>query len=123
MKKLSEIVKKAKGFNKIFTVAGAEDCEVLLACESARKEGIGNPILVGIKEKIETIAKDIGIDIKQYEIIDEKEESEKCKRAVLAVGEGRASFVLKGLVSTATLLTVVLDGAVGIRVEGLLCLV
>ena len=120
LKRLSEIVEKAKGFNKIFTVAGAEDCEVLLACESARKEGIGKPILVGTKEKIETIAKDIGIDIKQYEIIDEKEESEKCKRAVLEVREGRASFVMKGLVPTATLLKAVLDGEYGIRGEGLL---
>lgn len=120
MKKLSEIFERAKGLNKRFTVAGAEDSEVLLACEAAKKEGIGQPVLVGSKEKIETLAKETNINIDDYEIIDEAEETEKCKRAVLEVKEGRASFVMKGLVPTATLLRAVLDSEYGIRGEGLL---
>lgn len=120
MKNLSEIVRKAKGLNKRFTVAGAEDSEVLLACEAAKKEGIGQPVLVGSKEKIETLAKETNINIDDYEIIDKAEETEKCKRAVLEVKEGRASFVMKGLVPTATLLKAVLDSEYGIRGEGLL---
>ncbi|SHE76076.1 phosphate butyryltransferase [Thermoanaerobacter uzonensis DSM 18761] len=120
MKNLSEIVRKAKGLNKRFTVAGAEDSEVLLACEAAKKEGIGQPVLVGSKEKIEALAKETNINIDDYEIINEVEETEKCKRAVLEVKEGRASFVMKGLVPTATLLKAVLDSEYGIRGEGLL---
>lgn len=120
MKKLSDIIKKAKGLNKKFVVAGAEDSEVLLACEAASKEGIGQPVLVGSKEKIEILAKEMNINIYNYEIIDEIEETEKCKRAVLEVKEGKAAFVMKGLVPTATLLKAVLDGEYGIRGEGLL---
>ncbi|KHO63340.1 phosphate butyryltransferase [Thermoanaerobacter sp. YS13] len=120
MKNLSEIVRKAKGLNKRFTVAGAEDSEVLLACEAAKKEGIGQPVLVGSKEKLEVLAKETNINIDDYEIIDKAEETEKCKRAVLEVKEGRASFVMKGLVPTATLLKAVLDSEYGIRGEGLL---
>jgi len=43
LKKLSEIFEKARGANKKFSVAGAEDVEVLLACDAAKKEGIGIP--------------------------------------------------------------------------------
>ncbi|ABY92246.1 bifunctional enoyl-CoA hydratase/phosphate acetyltransferase [Thermoanaerobacter brockii subsp. lactiethylicus] len=120
MKKLSEIVERAKGVNKKFTVAGAEDSEVLLACEAAKKEGIGQPVLIGSKEKIETLSKELNINIEDYEIIDEAEEVQKCKKAVIEVKEGRASFVMKGLVPTATLLKAVLDSEYGIRGEGLL---
>ncbi|MDP9751260.1 bifunctional enoyl-CoA hydratase/phosphate acetyltransferase [Thermoanaerobacter pentosaceus] len=120
MKKLSEIVERAKGRNKRFTVAGAEDSEVLLACEAAKKEGIGQPILVGSKEKIKTLAKEMNINIEDYEIIDEAEEVQKCKKAVIEVKEGRASFVMKGLIPTATLLKAVLNSEYGIRGEGLL---
>jgi phosphate butyryltransferase len=120
LKKLSEIVERAKGVNKKFTVAGAEDSEVLLACEAAKKEGIGQPVLIGSKEKIETLSKELNINIEDYEIIDEAEEVQKCKKAVIEVKEGRASFVMKGLVPTATLLKAVLDSEYGIRGEGLL---
>ena len=120
MKKLSEIVERAKGVNKKFTVAGAEDSEVLLACEAAKKEGIGQPVLIGSKEKIETLSKELNINIEDYEIIDEAEEVQKCKKAVIEVKEGRASFVMKGLVPTATLLKAVLDSEYGIRGDGLL---
>jgi phosphate butyryltransferase len=120
LKKLSEIFEKARGANRKFSVAGAEDVEVLLACDAAKKEGIGIPVLVGDKEKIIKISEEANISLEGYEIIDEKDEAEKCKKAVLEVREGRASFVMKGLVPTATLLKAVLDSETGIRGEGLL---
>lgn len=76
--------------------------------------------MIGSKEKIETLSKELNINIEDYEIIDEAEEVQKCKKAVIEVKEGRASFVMKGLVPTATLLKAVLDSEYGIRGEGLL---
>lgn len=120
MKRLNEIIERAKGIKRKFTVASAEDSEVLLACDAAKKSGIGEPILVGTKKRLEEISKDINIDISGFEIIDVDDDLEKCKRAVLAVKEGYASFVMKGLVPTATLLKAVLDPENGIRGESLL---
>lgn len=120
MKSFNEIIEKAKGVKRKFTVASAEDSEVLLACDAARKSGIGEPVLVGSKKRLEELTKDINIDIGDYEIIDESDDVKKCTRAVLAVKEGYASFVMKGLVPTATLLKAVLDADNGIRSDSLL---
>ncbi|MGB9678782.1 MAG: bifunctional enoyl-CoA hydratase/phosphate acetyltransferase [Thermoanaerobacteraceae bacterium] len=120
MRKLKNIVEKAKGIKGNFAVAGAEDSEVLLACDAANRAGISKPVLVGEKEKIEEIAKYFNINISNFDIIDEKDETEKAKKAVLLVKDGKASFLMKGLIPTATLLKAVLDNETGIKDKGLL---
>lgn len=120
LRKLKNIVEKAKGIKGNFAVAGAEDSEVLLACDAANIAGIGKPVLVGEKEKIEEIAKYFNINISNFDIIDEKDETEKAKKAVLLVKDGKASFLMKGLIPTATLLKAVLDNETGIKGKGLL---
>lgn len=120
LKSLNEIIERARGIQRKFAVASAEDSEVLLACDAAKKSGIGEPVLVGSKKRLEEISKDLNIDIGGFEIIDETDDVKKCKKAVLAVKEGYASFVMKGLVPTATLLKAVLDGDNGIRGDSLL---
>ena len=105
---------------QILAVAAAEDDDVLKAVEYARQEGIINAILIGDKEKIETILKENNIAFEEYEIIDEKDKKEACNKAVELVKTGRALTIMKGFVDTSIILRAVLNKETGLHVEGLL---
>ncbi len=105
---------------KIISVACAQDAEVLLAVNAARKEGIADAILVGDKEKIVKIGTELNIDVNQFEIIDSKDLAEASLKAVELVSSGRAHMVMKGLVDTSIILKAVLNAEVGLRTGNVL---
>lgn len=102
------------------SVAAAQDEEVLLAVEAARKLGLIDAILVGDKEKIEEISTLVSIDLGNYEIIDVKDIKVAARMAVTLVSQGKADFLMKGILGTADLLRAVLDKEVGLRTNSLL---
>ncbi|MCD4683508.1 MAG: bifunctional enoyl-CoA hydratase/phosphate acetyltransferase [Bacteroidales bacterium] len=114
--KLSELVDmaKAKRQRKI-AVAAAGDYEVLQALKNAGSEGIVEPVLVGIKSKIEKISKEIDYDISKFELIDIEDKFEASLQAAQLIREGHADLLMKGMVSTAQLLKAVLDKEHGLR--------
>jgi len=122
MKSFNEILLKAQGMSekKVISVAVAQDKEVLLAVEEARKKGVVEGTLVGDKIKIEEIAKEHKIDLSNYQIIDEKDVVEASRKAVIEVSSGRADMLMKGLVDTGIVLKAALDREVGLRGEGIL---
>ena len=107
-------IAKSKGTKKV-AVAVAQDEPVLEAVHNAKELGIINAVLVGDKEIIENSAKTIGIDLKDYEIIDEKNKTKAAAKAVEMVSSGNADMVMKGLIDTATFLRAVLDKEKGLR--------
>lgn len=100
---------------KTVSVACAQDVEVLLAIDAAKKEGIVDAILVGDKERIETIAKDNNIDVSKFDIVDIKDMTEASRKAVELVSSGKAHMVMKGLVDTSIILKAVLDNEIGLK--------
>lgn len=100
---------------KTIAVAVAQDKEVLLAVKQANDLKIANAMLVGDKEKIQDIAKDIDMDINKFEIIDEKDLKAASRKAVELVSTGKAHIVMKGLVDTSIILRAVLDENIGLR--------
>ncbi len=114
--KLSELVDmaKAKRRRKI-AVAAAGDYDVLQALKNAGSEGIVEPVLVGIKSKIEKISKEIDYDISKFELIDIEDKFEASLQAAQLIREGHADLLMKGMVSTAQLLKAVLDKEHGLR--------
>jgi len=116
---LDEIREKAirRGTRKI-VVAAAEDLLVLKAVMQAVQLKIAEPILVGDSEKIREISRQIGFDLSTVDIIDEKDPTRSCYRAVQIIREGRASILMKGLVPTAPLLLAVLDKERGLMKGG-----
>jgi phosphate butyryltransferase len=102
------------------SVAAAQDDEVLIAVDSAKKLGIIDAVLVGDREKIIEIAANSSIDISGYEIVDCKNAVEAARTAVSLVSQGKADFLMKGLLGTADLLKAVLDKEIGLRGKGLL---
>lgn len=106
MKKLVELLDKAKTFGKkIVAVAAADDDVVLNAVEMARKEGIIEAILFGNGEKIAKAAREVNVDLSHYEVVDSQTPADD---AVKAVVSGKADFVMKGNIQTGNLMKAVL---------------
>ena len=96
-------------------VAVAQDAEVLLAVEGARKLGIATAILVGDEAEIRAIAAKLEISLDDYTIVHEADKVEACRKAVKLVRDKEADVVMKGLVDTSIILKAVLDKEIGLR--------
>jgi len=114
------IMKRAKEQKKILSVACADDEPVLKACINAYKEGICTPVFVGNKENMEKIAKKESLDLKPFEIIDEKNPTLAAEKAVKLVSSKQANFLMKGYVDTSILGKAVLNKEWGLRTNRLL---
>ena len=101
---------------KKISVACAEDSEVMEAVENARKAGVAEAFLVGNADKIKEIADKLGIDLANYEVVDEKGgEAAAALKAVELVSSGQAQIVMKGMVATANFLRGILNKEKGLR--------
>ncbi|MCX7950619.1 MAG: phosphate butyryltransferase [Clostridiales bacterium] len=116
IKTFDEILDKVKcGETKKIAVAVAQDEPVLEAVRDAKKLGLADAVLVGDKQKIEEIANTLGIDLNDFEVIDEKDNAKAAMKAVELVSTKKADMLMKGLVDTATFLRAVLDKEKGLR--------
>ena len=86
------------------SVAVADDSVVLKAVKKANEELNITPILVGNKEKIISIAKKLEFDLSNIKIVDESDPTLASHKAVKLISDGKADFLMKGLVGTGTLL-------------------
>lgn len=105
---------------KRMAVAVAGDEHTLEAVLAASSDGIIVPILVGNKNKIEEILEGLGKKIPDDDIIDESDEAEACKKAVALVKEGKADFIMKGMVETKIILKAVVDKENGLGKGGIM---
>jgi len=116
LKSLNDIVELAKAKEKRrLAVAAAADRPVLEAVKKAYETGIIVPILVGNKNEIEKISKEIKFDLTNIEIYEEDDPAKASILAVSLIKDGKAEILMKGLVSTAPLLKAVLDKENGLR--------
>ncbi len=121
IKNFSDVMRVAKERGpKTISVACADDEEILIAINSAKKEGIINAILIGDQEKIQAISEENHIDLQQFEVIDIKDNVEASRKAVQLVSAGKAHMVMKGLVDTSIILRAVLDKEIGLRTGNIL---
>ena len=121
MRNIDDIIKFAEERGpKTISVACCQDEEVLIAVENGRKEHIVNAILIGDIDKTKKIAKNLNINLDNYELIDIKDMSEACLKAVELVSNGKADMVMKGLVDTSIILKAVLNKEVGLRTGNIL---
>ncbi|OWZ84933.1 bifunctional enoyl-CoA hydratase/phosphate acetyltransferase [Natranaerobius trueperi] len=114
----SEIISKARNMGKKrLSIASAEDKHVLEAVKSAKEEGLNLEFtLIGDKEKIQSLLKELAIDSsKGINIISASSSRKAAECAVKEVSQGRADFLMKGLVSTKDFLKEVLHEEYGLR--------
>jgi phosphate butyryltransferase len=114
MIKSLEILRQVETSSKL-AVAVAQDAEVLLAVDGARKLGIATAVLVGDEPEIRAIAAKLDICLDSYEIVHEADKVEACRKAVKLVRDKEADVVMKGLVDTSIILKAVLDKEIGLR--------
>ena len=113
---IREIIAQAEGYaSGRIAVAAAHDADVLKAVAEAKKRKIAEPILVGHEEKIAEILKEIGEDPAAYEIIHADSDVDCAEKAVKCVSEGKANFLMKGLLNTPDIMRAVLKPEAGLR--------
>ncbi len=98
---LTELVSSARELGKKrLAVAYGQDAHTIEAVYEATKEGIVEATLFGEKTVIESVCKELGIDVSMFKIADMKGDINCVKGAVSSVVAGEADVLMKGLVST-----------------------
>jgi phosphate butyryltransferase len=122
LRTLTELLNHAREIGPMtISVACADDAEVLEAVNEAKKKGIANAYLVGDLDKIKAEAANAGVDIANFDVIDEKGgELAASLKAVELVSGGKADILMKGMVKTANFLRGVLNKEKGLRSGSLL---
>ena len=103
------------GKTKTVAVACAHDSHTLEAILKAREEGLVKCLLVGHKDEIFRIAADLGSTLSEDEVLAAETDEEAAALAVCLVREGKADFLQKGLMQTATILKAVVNKETGLH--------
>ena len=105
------VVEKAKAAEKPIRVAiaGADAENILLGAFRAEAAGFAELILVGDKDKITTMLKDLSLMSRKYTIVDEKDYNHVVQRAIDLIKEGKADVLMRGNTQTRDFLLPILD--------------
>lgn len=99
---------KERDFKARCAVAGAADAHVLQAVMHAAEQGVVFPILIGNRAHIEELLRELGYQDIEHQIIHETDgEAAYAQWAVDLVNDGKADYIMKGLLNTASLMRVV----------------
>lgn len=109
----SQVFKKAK--KRRVAVVEAADTHVLEAVRHAVEVGLVEPLLFGRRAEIESRLASMDMDITAWEIADSADPGSAALQAGIAVKEGRADFILKGLIATGQLLKGLFKEETGFR--------
>ena len=104
-----------EGGKKKVAVMCADDEEVLAALVEARDSGVADSFLVGNKLRILKVAQESKLDISGMEIIDESEVAKIGEICTGLVNSGRASVMMKGLVTSSEYMRAILNKEKGLR--------
>ncbi|MDY0236775.1 MAG: bifunctional enoyl-CoA hydratase/phosphate acetyltransferase [Gudongella sp.] len=120
MIKCLEDLLKNKAKKMRLVVVASQDEDVIEAVVESANLGITEPILIGDKELTLKIAEKLGLNICEYEFINEPDLILAAELGVRMVSEGKADFIMKGLVDTSILMKAVLNKDWGLRTESLI---
>jgi phosphate acetyltransferase len=99
------------------TTAVAHPCDEssLRGAVDAAKLGLIAPILVGPRARVEGVARQNGIEIGKFQIVDSAHSEDSAERAVALVREGKAEALMKGSLHTDELMAAVVRRETGLR--------
>lgn len=121
IKKLDDLLKKAQEQKTMrLAVAAAHDEDVLQSVQDAFDAGIVEPILIGDLEKMQSIAKELGVDLTKFKVVDIADFEAAAIEAARLVSIGEADFLMKGILDTSILLKAVLKKDFGLRTDNLI---
>jgi Phosphotransacetylase len=81
----------------------------------AAKAGIVVPVLVGPAQKIRAVAREHGLDISQYQIVDVASSEAAAAKAVELIRESKGELLMKGSLHTDELMREVTSSKTGLR--------
>ena len=87
----------------------------LLGVSEAAKKNLIDPILIGPSDRINKVAKDAGINITSYKILDTKHSHRSAELAVEMAREGQAAAIMKGKIHTDELMQAIVSREGGLR--------
>jgi phosphate acetyltransferase len=114
--KYERLIARCKALAPV-TTAVAHPCDEssLRGAVEAAKMGLLQPILVGPRDRIEALARELELDISGYELVDAPHSQAAAEAAVLLAREGRAQMLMKGSLHTDELMGAVVRSATGLR--------
>jgi phosphate butyryltransferase len=122
--RFDDIIKTARKAARRHTpgvaVAGADDPVVLDVLSEAAGQGFARPILYGSRKRIISLADKAGLSLAGCEIVDTLDTGECARLAARAASAGDADVLMKGNVTTATIMKAALDDQTGIKAGGLM---
>ena len=108
------------GEPRTVAVACAHDAHTLEAVLHAASEGILKYILVGHREEILRIGRELGHEIAPETIVDADIDEDAARIAVELIREDKADFLQKGYMQTSTILKAVVNKQTGIGTGGII---
>lgn len=96
-------------------VAHPCDRSSLEGAVDAAQAGLIDPILVGPRARIEQVAREAGLDLGRYPIVDAPHSHASAAAAVQLVREGKAEALMKGSLHTDELMSAVVRSDSGLR--------
>jgi len=115
MKSFQELIQQAQTHGKKrCVVVCAQDEAVLEGIRLAYDLGLISPVLVGNKERITELSKEVQFDVGLYEIHNEHDDNEALVKAISLVKE-KGDFLMKGMLSSSAFLKGVLNKEWGLR--------
>ncbi|WP_312701385.1 bifunctional enoyl-CoA hydratase/phosphate acetyltransferase [Sedimentibacter sp.] len=117
LKNFKELIAKVQNNDtkKRVAVAAAHDEHTLEAVFKAVNDKLVEPVLIGDKEKIVQILKNLSVSFDENEIIHTSGDTEAAEKTVELINEGKADFIMKGKLQTADLLKAVVNKEKGLR--------
>ena len=110
---LKKIAKKSQTKKLVLCAAGDEHS--LEAVIEAKKENVVEPVLVGDKAKIKSVADKLKLDINDIEILHENNLSSIVQTSVKYISQGGGDILMKGNLGSADILKGVLNKEWGLR--------
>ena len=111
---------KQTGRRERVVIAGADAENILLGAFRAQEDGFVTPVLVGEKEKIEPMLKRLGLDGKEYRLVETAPEEDVNQAAIDIVNKGEGDILMRGNTQTREFLIPLLDRKNKLRTDKLL---
>jgi phosphate acetyltransferase len=114
--KYDRLIAKAKELPCATTIV-AHPCDEssLRGATEAAEAGLITPILVGPAARIAAVAREHGLDISRFQIVDAPHSEAAAAMAVALIREGKGELLMKGSLHTDELMRAVTSGTTGLR--------
>jgi phosphate acetyltransferase len=112
----ARLLKRCEGMPPVVcAVVHPCDHDSLMGPLEAAERGLIDPVLVGPEDKIRAVAKEAGIDLTPFRIVDAEHSHEAAQKAVAMARAGEVEALMKGSLHTDELMGAVVPSATGLR--------